>query len=299
MKKLISVIALVFVASIQKDIVGMHIYKFHEDLFATDAVTTEYTTAEILTANPLEQDVNYLAVPWAPLINKNKLQEFEAYIEKNNFKLEGGFTVCQHIRYEKIIPILKKIGITVLFTPHVNKEYEGITVLPYPHLAIHGVDPAPVKDIFYSFIGLDTHYTRRIIFGLPQYENVIIKERKKWYFWGGSPIEEKYEYQDVLARSRFSLCPRGTGASTLRFWESLQAGAIPVLIADDMRLPAGFDWANTIIIIPEKNTADVHVILSKISSAREAELRQNSIAVYQQFSEKNLVSAIRRYYHAY
>ncbi|MDH4390032.1 MAG: exostosin family protein [Aquabacterium sp.] len=40
-------------------------------------------------------------------------------------------------------------------------------------------------------------------------------------------------YNEVLSDSVFSLCPEGAGPNTLRIWESLAVGAIPVVIAKD------------------------------------------------------------------
>jgi hypothetical protein len=39
-------------------------------------------------------------------------------------------------------------------------------------------------------------------------------------------------YNEVLSDSVFSLCPEGAGPNTLRVWESMAVGAIPVILAD-------------------------------------------------------------------
>lgn len=277
--------------------------QFHEyflDLFDIEPVPTEFTAYTLLKNNPIQKNINYLVVPWTSLINRNELDKVP------NIKLNGGFTVCQHIKFEKIIPILKKIGINVLFAPHVTKKYEGITVLPFPHLAVNGIDPALKKDILYSFIGFkNTHWTRDEIFKMHHIKNSIIIERKEWHFWINKKNseqlklkqeKEKKEYQDVLSRSIFSLCPRGTGASTIRFWESLQAGSIPILISDDMKLPSFFDWESCLIKIKEKDVKKIPGILSKISKEAYTRMIDNCLKAYKLFSEKNFISAIKNYY---
>ena len=45
------------------------------------------------------------------------------------------------------------------------------------------------------------------------------------------------EYRDHLNQSRFIVCPRGDGLSSLRFFEALAWGRIPILIADQTQLP--------------------------------------------------------------
>lgn len=107
---------------------------------------------------------------------------------------------------------------------------------------------------------------------------------------------EKKEYQDVLARSRFSLCPRGSGPSTVRFWESLQAGAIPILISDDMVLPEGVDWDRCIIRIPECGVTKIKEVIASVSLEIENELRGNCLKAYKEFAGGNFISPIKRVY---
>lgn len=44
-------------------------------------------------------------------------------------------------------------------------------------------------------------------------------------------------YTRLLFLSRFSLCPSGSGPNSIRLWESLAAGAIPVILSDRLELP--------------------------------------------------------------
>lgn len=101
----------------------MHVYS--EELFDQTEDKTEYYAYLALKKHPITADVNYLAVPWGYLLDE--------HLPLPRLRLKGGFTICQHPNYEHIIPLLKKIGIDTLFTPHVkNKRHLGITVLPYP-----------------------------------------------------------------------------------------------------------------------------------------------------------------------
>ena len=45
-------------------------------------------------------------------------------------------------------------------------------------------------------------------------------------------------YNQLLSDSVFSLCPEGAGPNTLRLWESLAVGAIPVVIVEDWVWPS-------------------------------------------------------------
>jgi len=269
---------------------------FHEyflDLFKHDQVKTEYTAYQLFKNDPVQKNINYLVVPWSVLINSNKLNLIP------DIKAKGGFTICQHVHYEKIIPILKKIGINVLFTPHVNKVHRDIKVLPFAHLAMNAKIDNSNKDIYYSFIGFNTHSSRAKLFKMKHPKNSLIVERKQWHFDQASAdnqLKEKIEYENVLSRSRFSLCPRGFGASTLRFWESLKVGAIPILIADDMILPAGYDWSKCIVRIKEKDILKINDVLARICKVKENQMRKNCLEAYSLFSENNFVKVIRDYY---
>ncbi len=274
---------------------SMAIHEYHVELFKNDPVSTEYNAYKLLKDKPLVANVNYVAIPWAVLINSKKLD----LVPK--IKLNGGFTICQHIRYEQIIPLLVEMGVEVLFTPHASKTkvYDKIKVVPFPHFAVNGIDTPEHKDVIYSFVGVKfTHPTRAQILQMKPLKTAILIERKKWHFWQAAAQQEreKNEYQQVLARSRFSLCPRGTGPSTLRFWESLQAGAIPVLIADDTVLPDGIDWNQCIIQVAEKDVQRINTIISNVSITQEKEMRKNCITAYHLFSGQNFVSNIRLYY---
>ncbi len=275
---------------------GMHAYRVKD--FEHTAVKTEYNAYKLLKEHPID-NVSYVAIPWVHLIKMRRLNRVP------NIKLKGeAFTICQHIRYAQILPHLERIGINVLFTPHASKNketYKSIKILPFPFNAVNGINPAPQKDLLYSFIGYNTHYTRNEIFTIPTQDNALIKKRSNWHFHQNKTQEEqeqeKKEYQDALARSRFSLCPRGTGAGTIRFWESLQAGAIPVLISDDVCLPEGeIDWDKCIIRIAEEDVDTINDLLNSIPPEKEKEMRENCLKAYTLFSGKNLVRTIREYY---
>ncbi len=261
-------------------------------------IPLEQTCYELLKKNPIQKNINYLAVGWKYGIDNGRLKHIIKNLENKHF--DGGFTVCQHIHPEVIIPLLKKIGIDTLFTPHVdnNKKY-AITVLPLPHFAMNGTQfkELPDKDILYSFIGFVSCRFRKKIFQIKNPINTVIKPRRTWHF---TSLKKKHgyanEYNNVLQRSRFSLCPRGSGPSTLRFWESLACGSIPVSIADNLILPDGFNWEQCVVFVAEKNILKIPEILAQITPEQEKQMRQKCFEAYALFSGENLVSTIRQHY---
>ncbi len=278
----------------------MKIYSYKTELFPEIPIlTAEEKAYEFLCSKPIEKNINYLAVPWGVFFRRKNFTKVTLFK-----KLNDGFTICQHVEYRKIIPTLRELGVNILFAPHASKrqEYKDITVLPFPLYPINGIGPAKKKDILYSFIGSQFHSTRIKIFRLLRQPDVVIKRRKNWHFYVSNETrreQERKEYQNVLARSRFSLCPRGTGPSSIRFWESLQAGAIPVLIADAMVLPEieGINWNDCIVRISEGKVSFIDRIVRAISLEKEAQMRENCLHVFALICEgENFVQVIRDYF---
>ena len=263
-------------------------------------VPTEYDAYKLLCAVPLATSLNYLAVPWAPLINEKRVTHFLKL--KLRIKNHGRpcFSICQHVKYQSLIPLLKSLHCTVLFTPHASTT-DNFNTVPLPHVAVHGTAPATTKDIIYSFIGTASSYPklRSDLFSMTHLPGAFLKEREQWHWHydnGSSDyLQHTEEYRVVLSRSRFSLCPRGFGPSTIRFWESLQAGAIPVLIADAMLLPESFDWTSCILRVKESELHEVPERVAAINPDQEEAMRAQCLLAYEQFSGPNLISPIRHY----
>lgn len=78
---------------------------------------------------------------------------------------------------------------------------------------------------------------------------------------------EHNKYRELLSSSYFSLCPRGGGLSSYRFFECFHLNTIPVLIGDDIVLPFDdIDYSKFILRIPEDKTLDKDYIISLLKS---------------------------------
>jgi len=56
----------------------------------------------------------------------------------------------------------------------------------------------------------------------------------------GMPVDledKTVRYNGILSDSRFSFCPEGAGPNTLRLWESIAVGVIPVLFSSSLEFP--------------------------------------------------------------
>jgi len=262
-----------------------------------DPIGLEWEAFKVFKEKPLESSVNYLAVPWIALAQRNQLQEV------SKLRLKGGFTVCDcltGIIGQRTFAACKQVGIDCIFSPCATRRQfiNGIRIEPFPYFSANGSNPNENKDILYSFIGCDTHPTRRQIFSMDHLEGSFIKQRPGFHYFLNEQQQKmnKVEYKEILARSRFSLCPRGNEPSSIRFYESLQAEAIPILIADEIVLPQNYDWNQCIIRVAERNVANIPSIIAAITPERERAMRQACKKAYEQFSGKNFVSSIRHYY---
>lgn len=196
-------------------------------------------------------------------------------------------TVMQHIWAKDMLAQLQALRVTDVYWSHaVRSETQwpgGIQVHPFPLYPVCcGADadpadtPAPAQRRWlYSFIGayepgLYLSPVRRWILELPAREDARVERRAEWHFEGpvyrrqieGLPEDEaattsrqrhEAEYREALVQSVFSLCPSGSGPNSIRLWESLGLGAIPVLMADTLRLPGDEAlWREAAVLVPER-----------------------------------------------
>jgi hypothetical protein len=75
--------------------------------------------------------------------------------------------------------------------------------------------------------------------------------------------QQKQRYAEVMARSKFVLCPRGEGPSSFRIFETMAAGRVPVILSDEWVPPAGPDWEKCAVFTPEKQIEEIGSILEK------------------------------------
>jgi hypothetical protein len=298
MKKKNFLFSLILINNIICNDETLKIYNFFEELY--DKRRTEYIALKLLQKKPIKKNINFLAAPWHVLHVHNLHNKKPNFSDLQHLKLNGGFAVCAHDNYRDLIPLLKQIGINTLFAAGASKNNnDNFNVICIPYYSMNGVKPAKNKDIYYSFLGSLTHPIRKKIFELKHPKNTVVIRREQFHYNMPDKVlraKREEEYRNILSRSRFSLCPRGASPGSIRFWESLEAGAIPILISDDYQLPKGFDWRKCIIKVAEKDITRISEILARVSPAQEAELRRNCLVAYKRFSGKNFANIIRNYY---
>jgi hypothetical protein len=68
-------------------------------------------------------------------------------------------------------------------------------------------------------------------------------------------IEFKRRYAEIIACSKFVLCPRGYGASSIRLFETMQSGRVPVIISDAWVPFYNIEWSKFSLRVREKDIA--------------------------------------------
>lgn len=196
-------------------------------------------------------------------------------------------TVCQHIYMKDLLPFFKQLKITDVFWPHAECDetiIEGIKIHPFPLYPVRCEDltesglgkikPLADRKFLYSFIGAynpDVYLSpvRQWLFELPEREDGYIESRGEWHYekhvYGeqisgvamNAEQHKQYkqfglDYAAVMRDTIFCLCPSGTGPNSIRLWEALGFGCVPVIISDNLRLPGDAAlWESASIHIPE------------------------------------------------
>jgi len=207
-----------------------------------DPVKTEQNIQESLFNNidQLPEDLNYVNIPIAQTINKYGLHAAQQVIDDVETKYKGiKKFVCQHILVNKL-----NFYDNVVFTPHAVFSDNSICI-PHYNSFFDRDDAIDYNEREYktSFIGSSlTHTIRKELFELNNDKDIIVRDTGNWFYEKLSKDRKKYlnKFKEYLLNSKLSLCPQGTGPSTIRLYESMAVGSIPIIF-NDVKVPEGFE----------------------------------------------------------
>jgi hypothetical protein len=165
---------------------------------------------------------------------------------------------------ERDYPTLFMPGITVSmpshsFSPRFQAAWAYYSIED-PGVAVQ--DP----DLLFSFVGSASHPVRRDIYSLRHHRAVVEEVNNFTFYDVTSPHfeERRNRFREVMRRSKFVLCPRGQGASSIRLYETLAAGRVPVIIADHWTPPVGPRWSECSLLWPEHRVAELPRVLETL-----------------------------------
>jgi Exostosin family len=131
-------------------------------------------------------------------------------------------------------------------------------------------DPVEVeRDLLYSFVGSTNTWPMRVQLAKLDHPRGYFLDTSKEslpILSGGSDEQRDAfwkRYAGIARRSKFVLCPRGLGTSSIRLFESMRMGRAPVILADQWIPPSGPRWEDFSIRIPEGEALSLPRILEE------------------------------------
>lgn len=210
-------------------------------------------------------------------------------------------TVAQHIRAINYFDLFQALGITDVFWSHAVHSYQtskGIRIHPFP------LFPAQAPDYVGSHVAEKRHLAnfvgaynpkiylsnvREVIFGDEgNFGDLHIVKRDRWHFDRAVYEEQisgqtasidqlnaeekmKRDYLDAIRQSWFTLCPTGSGPNSIRIFESLALGSIPIVLSRELKLVGPQDLWDRAAIVEEDSADGYRRAIQRARTLSEAE----------------------------
>lgn len=142
---------------------------------------------------------------------------------------------------------------------------------PFVEQFIFDAEARVEKEYLLSFVGRQCNSIRTKIFSLTfNRKDILVEDSSKFDFFSNlseKRRERQKSYFEKLLRSKFSLCPAGEGASSLRLFESMQLGVAPVIVSDRWIAPRGVRWSDFSLQIKERQIRELEAIVASYESS--------------------------------
>jgi hypothetical protein len=139
------------------------------------------------------------------------------------------------------------------------------------------------RDDVFVDLGNEWHFNK-----LVYEEQVLSKEIESHHI--DEHNQKTFSYNTILSDSVFSLCPIGAGPNTLRFWESIAVGSIPVVFSDDLAVlndtEEGQLLLKSIVIWDKDINFDLFDFLYDFTRDELENIRNNLIRTYEKLHRK-------------
>jgi hypothetical protein len=151
---------------------------------------------------------------------------------------------------------------------------------PLPLLcAPHNFKVGIQKSLFANFIGRNTHPIRQRLLRDFSGRSIYVSEAQH-------PLRD---FCQILAKSTYTICPRGCGASSFRILEALEYGSIPVYLSDTHVQPHWIDFNEYGVLVKEEELPRLEQILHSISHAEIIKKQERGAEIFKEYYtfEKN------------
>lgn len=161
--------------------------------------------------------------------------------------------------------------------------------IPIPLLSGDRPFRSPPKDIFLSFMG-----------SLEGASNAGgVRRRMAQMLEGFAYFGRGPDWEKVMGRSVFSLCPRGQAPSSFRLFEAMSLGSIPVYVWDELEwLPYRdeLDWSEFSVSIHIDEIAKLPALLNGYSEQKIKAMQQRLAEIYPAYFS---IDAVCQYIHSH
>lgn len=168
--------------------------------------------------------------------------------------------------FKKYNEVTKKYSNVRILNFNTSEKTENDIILPF-WSTLDNFESKNNKKYYCSFIGTINNSLRSNLL-------TSIKDKFEYNYFSNLNFDD---YRLKLSQSYFSLSPRGHGLSSYRFFESIYFNTIPVLFADDVKLPYTeiIDYTKISIKIDEVDAGDFKKIDSKLKSVNVKDMLLN------------------------
>ncbi|MSU33046.1 MAG: hypothetical protein EXS25_10415 [Pedosphaera sp.] len=159
----------------------------------------------------------------------------------------------------------------VVFRTSVHRKYPDINVVAYPFVVDDIEGSTDYSQIVYntSFTGFTQSWRGRsdLVQALNQAQNLNVFVSTTDAFFShlsaAQQKESRQNYIQTLQRSLTVCCPRGAGLNSIRFFETMAMGRIPILISDFCQLPREetIIYDDFILRVPESKIPELPALL--------------------------------------
>ena len=136
--------------------------------------------------------------------------------------------------------------------------------------------PLAEADLLYSFLGAPSHPVRLRLLSITHPRAVLELTSAKSFADVNSDESRKHiefrrqNFNNIMRRSKFVLCPRGHGTSSFRLFETLACGRVPVIIGNEWVAPTGPEWNTCTLRVREQDIGHIPQLLEKNEHRFEA-----------------------------
>jgi hypothetical protein len=139
------------------------------------------------------------------------------------------------------------------------------------------------RDDIFVDLGNEWHFNKVVY-----EEQVLSKEIESHHI--DEHHQKTFRYNTILSDSVFSLCPFGAGPNTLRLWESIAVGSIPVIFNDDLAFfnesRFGKELLQNLIVWKGVIDQSLFMHLDRLPKI-EVEKKQNKLMAFYDYIEKH------------